>query len=318
MDVSARIDPQLTSVLAALQPADFSDLPTMRAQRLAAIIEATSHVEPDRSVVREDVTVPGEEGRPPVLVRTYRPADAEGPLPCLYWIHGGGHVLGSIEQDDVQCDHFVTAIGCVVVSVEWRHSPENPYPAEIDDCYTGLVWTARHAGDLGVDAERIAVGGRSSGGGAAAGLALLARDRGGPAICHQLLIYPMLDDRNETPSSHLEVHPGLWTRETNITAWRAYLGDSFTGSSETPIYAAPSRAADLSGLPTTTMVTGELDLFRDEDVDYAARLLQAGITTELHVYPGAYHGFDVYVPSADVSHQATRDIDDALRRALST
>ena len=316
MGVSDKIDPELVSVLSSLTPADFSDLPRLREQRLQAILEATRDIAPDPTVARRDATAPGLDGGPDVPLRVYRPVGDDQSLPCLFWIHGGGHILGSIDQDDVQCDHFARTGRCVVVSVEWRHSPEHPYPAEMDDCYAGLRWTADNATDLGIDTRRLAVGGRSSGGGAAAGLALLARDRDGPSICHQLLIYPMLDDRNTTPSSFNDVHPGLWTRDMNLIAWRVYLGADHFGTDEVPPYAAPSRAQDLTGLPATSMFTGELDLFRDENVTYASDLLAAGVTTEVHLYPGTYHGFDVFVPSARVSQRAIRDIDDALSRAL--
>lgn len=314
MDFVSRTDPELVGVLDTLEPVDFADLAATRAARLRAIRTATADG-PAADVERSEVRVAGLDGAPDVTLRVYRPVHASSPLPCLYWIHGGGHVLGSLDQDDAQCEHFVTALGCVVVSVEWRQAPENPYPAEIDDCHAGLVWTAANAGDLGVDAGRIVVGGRSSGGGAAAGLALLARDRGGPSIHHQLLIYPMLDDRARTRSSRMEVHPGLWTREANAAAWEAYLGDT-VGTAAVEIYAAPGRAGDLSGAPSCSIFTAELDLFRDEDVAYASRLFAAGVRTELHVYPAAYHGFDVFVPTAAVSRRAARDIDDALARAL--
>jgi acetyl esterase/lipase len=175
-------------------------------------------------------------------VRHYRPAGRHDVLPCLYWIHGGGHVLGQIEQDDLAMDHIVDAVGCAVVSVEWRRPPEHPFPAPMDDCYAGLAWTHRHAAELGVDPARIAIGGASSGGGSAAGLALLARDRGELPVRFQLLIYPMLDDRNVTPASQALTDPRVWNRASNLIGWRAYLGDA-AGTGRVSPYAAPTRAA---------------------------------------------------------------------------
>jgi len=170
-------------------------------------------------------------------------------------------------------------------------APENPHPAPVEDCYAGLVWTTVHAGELGIDATRLAVGGGSAGGGLAAGTALLARDRGGPALCYQMLIYPMLDDRNTTPSSYEITDVGIWDRATNLNGWQALLGDQ-AGTEGVSPYAAPARATDLAGLPAAYLDVGTADLFRDEDIDYAQRLMQAGVPVELHVYPGAYHAFE--------------------------
>jgi acetyl esterase/lipase len=221
-------------------------------------------------------------------VRHYRPAGAHGVLPCLYWIHGGGHVLGQIEQDDLAMDHIVDTVGCAVVSVEWRRPPEHPFPAPMDDCYAGLAWTHRHAAELGVDPARIAVGGASSGGGSAAGLALLARDRGELPVGFQLLIYPMLDDRNVTPASRALTDPRVWNRASNLIGWAAYLA------------------------------VGDLDLFIDEDIEYAQRLQQADVPTELHVYPGGTHAFDSYAPASALARRFAADRDEALRRAFAT
>jgi acetyl esterase/lipase len=200
------------------------------------------------------------------------------------------------------------------VSIEYRLAPEHPYPAPLDDCYVGLLWTFAHADELGVDTTRVAIGGASAGAGLAAGLGLLARDRGEVQLAYQLLIYPMIDDRNVSASSHIVKAP-IWSREANLLGWHAYLGHEPGGADE-PIYAAPARAEDLSGLPPTFIGVGTLDVFRDEDIHYALRLLAAGVPTELHVYPGAPHGFELMVPHAAVSRQAGRDIDDALGRAL--
>jgi acetyl esterase/lipase len=201
MDLAKRIDPEVAAVLPGLPVLDLTDIPAARQALLERRAVASAGLEPSPTVVRQDHFAPGLNGAPEVRVRHYRPAGQQDVLPCLYWIHGGGHVLGQIEQDDLAMDHIVDAVGCAVVSVEWRRPPEHPFPAPMDDCYAGLAWTHRHAAELGVDPARIAIGGASSGGGSAAGLALLARDRGELPVRFQLLIYPMLDDRNVTPAS---------------------------------------------------------------------------------------------------------------------
>lgn len=315
--VVARIDPELLDAFQRKVGVDLTDISRARATFEEGRRVADAGRTPNPDVVRIDETIPGRGEDPPVRIRQYSAADRRGESPCLLWIHGGGHVLGAMELDDPLAEHFVDRVGCVVVSVEWRKSPENPFPAAINDCYTALSWAYANAGRLGVDPGRIAVGGASSGGGSAAGLALLALDRGEIPVCFQLLTYPMLDDRNVTPSSHAITHPRLWRRATNLIAWKAYLGDRADGGFVSP-YAAPSRARDLTGLPPTFMAVGDLDLFLDEDIDYAKRLIEAGVPTELHVYPGAFHGFDGLAPSSGVARRLVRDRSDALARAFGT
>jgi acetyl esterase/lipase len=262
---------------------------------------------------REVVVDESADGASPA-VRVYEPDGASGPRPCVYWIHGGGFMFGSGLDRDVRLERWAAELDAVVVSVEYRLAPEHPYPAPLNDCYAGLEWTARHHDELGVDPERIVVAGASAGGGLAAGLALLARDRGEIELAYQLLIYPMIDDRNETASSRIDGAP-VWSRAANLLGWRAYLGRD-VGSGDVPTYAAPARETDLSGLPKTFIGVGTLDVFRDEDIDYALRLLAAGVPTELHVYPGAPHGFEMITPTAGVAVRCQRDIDDALLRAV--
>jgi acetyl esterase/lipase len=229
-------------------------------------------------------------------------------------VHGGGHVLGAPEQDDPLLDGLVARTGCVALAVDWRRAPEHPYPAALHDCYAVLRAVA--GGLLGVDADpaRVVVAGASSGGGVAAGLALLARDRGEHALAGQLLVYPMLDDRELTVSSRTVTDRRVWNHESNRTGWSAYLGSLADG--DVPAYAAPARATDLSGLPPAWIATTELDLFRDEDVDYARRLLEARVATELHVYPGGVHGFDLFAPEAVLTRRFCRERDEALDRFL--
>ena len=198
-----------------------------------------------------------------------------------------------------------------MISVEYRLAPENPHPAPVQDCYAGLVWMSENAETLGFDPQRLAVYGSSAGGGLTIATALMARDRGTPAISFMAPIYPMIDDRNETPSSHEITDIGIWDRDGNLEAWDWYLGGKPADQ-----YAAPARAEDLSGLPRTFIDVGELDLFRDEDITFAARLLQAGVPTELHVYPGAYHASEIFAPGSALSETIWSRRVEALRRAL--
>ncbi len=247
------------------------------------------------------------------VVYVLRPADATGPRPCVLHLHGGGMVIGSARGDLDGPLSWVTALGVVVVSPEYRLAPEHPHPAPVQDCYAALRWVAANAEDLGVD--RIVVAGVSAGGGLAAGTALLARDRGGPRLAGQLLVYPMLDDRT-VPGPDLPPDPNdPWDRWSNLTGWTALLGATRGGDAVSP-YAAPARATGLSGLPPTYLDVGSVDLFRDEDVDYVRRIWAAGGNAELHVWPGAYHGFESRVPHAPVSLAARAARTDWLRRVL--
>jgi acetyl esterase/lipase len=315
MDLANRIDPEIAAVLGSFPVLDRTDIPAAREAHIARRAVFNAGVEPSPTVARQDHFVPGLNGAPDVRVRHYRPVSQSGVLPCLYWIHGGGHVVGQIEQDDVAMDSVVDSVGCAVVSVDWRRPPEHPFPAPMDDCYAGLAWTYRTAAELGIDPDRIAVGGASSGGGSAAGLTLLARDRGELPVCFQLLIYPMLDDRNVTPASVSLTDPRVWNRTSNLIGWGAYLGAA-AGTDLVSPYAAPTRAANLAGLPPAYLAVGDLDLFIDEDLEYAQRLQQADVPLELHVYPGAIHGFDSSVPTSDLARRFFRDRNEALRRAL--
>ncbi len=261
------------------------------------------------TVKRTDHVVPGDDAVP---VRVHRPVGVEGPLPCVYSMHGGGYVIGSHDIDDPMFDELCPKLGCVGVSVDYRLAPETAYPDPLEDCYRGLRWTHQHAADLGIDPDRIGVAGVSAGGGLAAALALLARDRGEVPVAFQLLDSPMLDDRQITNSSRQDGLP-VWSRNSNAFGWRAYLGDLY-GRNDVPATAAAARATDLSGLPPAYISVGAVDGFCDEDVDYALRLNHAGVPTELHVYPGACHGFNVIAPHARVTKQRARDMEDWLAR----
>ena len=308
MDGRADLDPEVAEMFATLPLAavdfgtySFDDLPAVR-EMMATQPRPPLPPTTTKSEVRQAGDVP---------VRVYQPANARPGGPAVLWVHGGGYIFGTGLDEDARLNGWADAFGCRIVSVEYRLAPEAPYPGPLEDCYTALTWMAD---ELPIDRRHIVVVGQSAGGGLAAGLALLARDRGEVPLAYQLLIYPMIDDRNITPSSSLNAV--VWSPGANVLGWRAYLGDRY-GTDDVPIYAAPSRATDLSGLPPTFLCVGTLDVFRDEDIAYAGRLMEAGVPTELHVYPGAPHGFEIFAPAARVSRQFESDIDDALRRALS-
>jgi acetyl esterase/lipase len=242
----------------------------------------------------------------------YRPSGADGPGSAALYLHGGGMIfglehIGSVY--DLAVREYVAASGVPMLVVDYRVAPEHPDPTPVEDCYGALVWLTEHATDFGVDPARVAVMGDSAGGGLAAGVCLMARDRGGPAVAQQVLIYPMLDDRPATPDP--QVQPFLtWTYDDNLTGWGALLGDNAGGEQVSP-YAAPARADDLTGLPDTYIDVGDLDVFRNEDIAYARRLADAGVPTELHVYPGCPHAFEALARDAAVSRRA---ISDRVRR----
>jgi acetyl esterase/lipase len=317
MSVFDRIDPEQREALdqfLRMMPGGFSGIPDLsdrRAALAAAIADINATMPPREGVVSEDRLVPGPPGAPDVRLRVYRPTIVSGPLPAIYLIHGGGMSVGGIELDDDTAAMVCEAVNAIVVSVEYRLAPEHPYPAPVDDCYAGLVWMAENAHELGIDPTRLALFGGSAGGGLVIAMALMARDRSGPPVRFMMPFYPMIDDRNETPSSLEIVDDGLWNRAANIEAWGWYLAGQAADA-----YAAPARAADVSGLPPTFIDVGEVDLFRDEDVAFATRLLQAGVQVELHVYPGAFHAAEALAPAAELSKRIWSVRLAALRRAL--
>jgi acetyl esterase/lipase len=305
-------DPEVRAAIEAgprLGTVNARTLPKVRADRLLA----NDAVPLSDAVLRTDHMVPGPEGSPDIRLRVHRPATASGDLPCLYWIHGGGYVLGTPEQDDLRFDRWCSRFNLMGVAVQYRLAPENPYPAPIEDCYAGLKWVKQHGAQLGIDIHRVGIGGPSGGGGLAAALGLVVRDRAEVDIDYQLLIYPMIDDTRASVTANWDVP--VWNPESNEFGWSSYLGELF-GTDDVPPHAAPSRATDLTGLPPTFIMVGTLDGFADEDIDYAKRLNNAGVSVELHVYAGAPHGFEGFAPDSAVARQARRDINNWLASRL--
>lgn len=305
------VDPELLPALDGIPSFDVSaeTLHDLRAGLAGFLPPPESYARADVAI--EHRVVPGE---PDVPVIVYRPA-GPGPHPVYLAIHGGGYVLGSAADTGMACVRTAAEVGCIVVSPDYRLAPEAPAPAAVEDCHRVLQWLHAEADALGIDRARIAVGGESAGAGLAAALALLARDRGSVPLCFQLLIYPMLDDRTVTrPGGNPHVGEFVWTRQANAFGWRSLLAREPGGEGVSP-YAAAARAEDLSGLPPAYVSVGALDLFLEEDLDYARRLMHAGVPVELHVWPGAFHGYEI-AAGADVSIRSEAERRAALRRAF--
>jgi acetyl esterase/lipase len=308
-------DPECGAVLAELPPFPPLTVEAIPFLRAAEFIPRPTNEDLARggAFTVEERTVPGPEGAPDVALIVCRPTATAGPVPALYYTHGGGMIAGTSRDALGEILDLAEPVGAAVVSVDYRLAPETPHPGPVEDGYAGLVWTAEHAAELDID--RVVLIGGSAGGGIAAALALMARDRGGPELAGQLLMCPMLDDRNDSHSVHQMAGLPMWNRQANEVGWTALLGDARGGPDVSP-YAAPARATDLSGLPPAFIDVGSADSFRDEDVDYATRIWQAGGVAELHVWPGGYHGFDGIVPQAAMSKAAVAARADWLRRLL--
>ncbi|MEV0945773.1 alpha/beta hydrolase [Rhodococcus sp. NPDC049939] len=320
--MSLQFDPQVLQELAPqlaatadLEPPAVGDVATRRLDTRRVLDQLLalrgSSVEYDDGIDIERYSLTTDDGAELGLSWYHRVGSAASGSAALY-IHGGGMILGLDEVGklyDLAVRGYVEASGVPMLVVDYRIAPEYPHPVPVEDCYAALEWLASRAGELGADPGRLAVMGDSAGGGLAAGVCLLARDRNGPAIAQQLLIYPMLDDRTSEPDPQLLPFlkwPLTWTYDDNVTGWSALLGDG-DGRREISQYAAPSRAVDLSGLPPTYIEVGELDIFRGEDITYGRRLADAGIPTELHLHPGCPHAFEGLAPDADVSRRAIAD-----------
>jgi acetyl esterase len=288
-----------------LPVADYEDITVARAKfdELATALPV-----PDTAGLQIDEhSVAGPPGAPQITLRIYRP-ETQAVRGAIYDIHGGGFILGHLDLDHFVNVRLARELDVVVVSVDYRLAPETPFPGGLEDVYSGLVWTAEHAAELGIDTNRIAVHGVSAGGGLAAALALLARDRGGPPIAFQFLAVPELDDRLDTPSMHAYTDTPLWNRPAAVHSWNAYLGAGVPGGADVSPYAAPARATDLRGLPPAYVSVMHFDPLRDEGIAYAQALLAAGVTVELHLFPGTFHG-SMLIRDAAISR---READEAI------
>jgi acetyl esterase/lipase len=307
--VAAAMEP-LTALAVGLSPPSVGDVATRR-----MTMEAGQVFMESKRVMPTDVKMADFETRTSdgatVALRWYA-KDGSAPGSAGVYLHGGGMILSNIGLYDGTVARYVSTSGVPMLSVEYRYAPENPGLTPVEDSYVALRWLADHSAELGVEPGRIAVMGDSAGGGIAAGLALLARDRGGPSIAQQILVYPMLDDRTTIPDPELLPFAG-WTYEDNLTGWSALLGEAL-GGPNVSAYAAPARMADGANLPPVYIEVGELDIFRNECIEFARRTTLAGVSTEVHVHPGVPHGWDVVAPQADVTKRA---MDDRIRRLQS-
>jgi acetyl esterase/lipase len=315
MSAHPSLDADLSAPADALPAMDPSDIEALRA--LGS--------DPDRAefsggdgVAVEELSAPGLDGAPAVRIRLLRPAGVHAPLPVLLAIHGGGFVLGRASDLDYLAVEAVRRLGISVAGVEYRLAPEHPYPQGLDDCLAALRFLHSEGETIGIDRERIAVGGSSAGGGIAAGLALRIRDEGGPSIAFQLLLSPAVDDRTDAPSWTDLVDPPVLAGPHRGMVWNHYLGTGYAGEETTGVspHAVPARAATLAGLPPTYIAAMEVDPLRDANIEFASRLLQGGVRTELHVHPGAFHGSVELVPGAASSARILDGLLDALGRAL--
>ncbi|MVZ99088.1 alpha/beta hydrolase fold domain-containing protein [Actinomadura sp. LD22] len=308
-------DRELMPLLASGQLTSTVDVAQMVAARPPADTSAVDELLAARGLVREDRRAPGLGSDPDVTVSVIRKRSHVPGGPGIYFAHGGGMVTGNRFNGIDRFLDWVELFDAVAVTVEYRRAPEHPDPAPLNDCYAGLIWTAAKAAELGFDPGKLVTAGLSAGGCLIAGAGLLARDRGGPAAAAQVLICPMLDDRNETVSSRQIQGIGVWDRASNAAGWTALLGDR-RGTDRVSVYSAPARATDLSGLPPTYIDCGSAEVFRDEAVAFATGIWAAGGSAELHVWAGGFHGFDGFAPDAAISVAARNGRVDFLRRTL--
>ncbi|MFF3028739.1 alpha/beta hydrolase [Microbacterium sp. NPDC057944] len=310
-------DPEVQAVLDELakNPQPPLTRETLPREGVDRMFPGTDAVIAGRAIVWEDRIIPGPAGAPDVEITVFRPRGSEGEvLPGFVNIHGGGMIVGHRSWETARVVDIVEEHRVVAVNVEYRLAPEDPFPAGVEDCYAAFVWTHENATSLGIDPARIIVGGGSAGGGLTAAVALMARDRGGPVMAGQLLLCPMIDNTNTTVASRQYDGIGTWQREMNLLAWSCVLGEELAFSTDAPAYAAPSRAADLAGLPPAFIEVGEAEAFRDEDTEYALRIWATGGQAELHVWGGGAHGFDMYMPDAEITRAALSARSSWLRR----
>lgn len=308
------LDPELAAVV------DVYQLPTVTAEVIPAMRQAVwpgptlSEILEQANLEVRDIVIPGYGGDG-ITVSVIQAKGRIGRGPVFYHTHGGGMVMGDRFVSLSYFTEWLHRYNAVLVTVEYRLAPEFPDPVPVEDCYAGLVWMVEHADELGIDNDRVIIVGGSAGGGLTAGTALLARDRNGPKLFAQLLMCPMLDDRDQTLSTRQMDGVGGWDRASNITGWTALLGDR-KGTQDVSIYAAPARATDLQGLAQTYVDVGTAEVFRDEAIAFASAIWEAGGQAELHVWPGGFHGYEAYAPQAAISRDTMAARDNWIRRIL--
>lgn len=307
------LDAELKSLPELLTTADMTDelLPVSREQeeRVRSEVQSTAT---DPSVSREIIMIPGQSTES-VRCLLYRPTQAEPLMPAYLHIHGGGYILGNPEMSDAMSSFLCSKLGITILSVDYRLAPEHPFPAPLDDCYSALAWLYNRAADLGIDTQRIAIGGESAGGGLAAALAILARDRGEYAICHQHLTYPMIDNLTGSEERPADPLTGefVWTSKSNQYAWKKYLGDAPAIAPQ-----VPARLENFEGLPPMWLHTASMDLFRDENIDYAQRAIRAGVKVDLILLSGACHGWQL-IPRTKMLRRYAKEYMQGLAKGLS-
>ncbi len=304
-----RLHPELRSPLLRVRQPAFT--PTLVKLIRSLAVDFPTPADVDVELRR----VPGPPGSPDVPVYVYRPPTLSKPAAALLFIHGGGYIIGAAQMFHAVCARYARELGIVVVSVDYRLAPDTPFPGPLEDCYAALRWIQAQADALGVDPARIAIAGESAGGGLAAALAQLAHDRGEVTPRFQLLLYPMLDDRTTLQAEHAGRGEFVWTPASNRLGWSAYLGRKPV-LDDAPAYAAPARRQNLAGLPPAWIGVGDLDLFYPENVAYAQRLSEAGVSCEFYGVEGAYHAFATFQPGAPVSQAFVARSLAALREAF--
>lgn len=318
--IATTLDPELAAALASMPRAangslmDLTDMSALRTYVRSMADQMPTTALTDPRVEINTVSLARGDGSDLDIVM-FRPTAGDDARPALLWFHAGGQILNSAHDDVDYHAALALSLDCVLVAVDYRLAPETPAPGAAEDGYRAYAHVCAHTADLGILPGRFGLAGASGGGAIAAATALMARDFNAPTPCLLALSYAMLDDRNETPSSHQVTDVGVWDRRENLIAWAAVLGDR-VGTPDVHPYAAPGRATDLSGLPPTFVAAAQYDVFRDEDIDFAKRLLQAGVPTELHVYAGAFHAWDRFAPSATLTREFEATWHSFLRRYL--
>ncbi len=315
MNVNRRYDPTVEELASIYPRLDVSDPAGARnaVKEFFDAMAANGVERPTDDRIEEiERTIPGPDGAPDVKIRIYMPKDRKGPGPGFVNFHGGGFILGDLEMEHPRCLIMAAEGGAVSVGVDYRLAPENPFPDGVEDCYAALQWVVANASDLKIDPAKVAIGGGSAGGNLTAAVTLMARDRGGPQVAFQMLFYPVIDDRCETPSMKDGAGLYIWDYQNSLDMWNQYIGKDRKNVSP---YAAPARAQVLSSLPPAYVMTCEHDPLRDEGIIYAMRLMAAGVQVELHNYPGTVHSFDFFTPS-EISTRAVNDAVEAFKRAM--